>query len=381
MYLKDFINQILSISEIDKKIDSAFLERLAISKQLLEGTSVKDRSSRSPFFLNDLGVRFTASPKEYAEWNVKKINVKIPSHNKLVLDLLQTKIELLPYVMDACVLLTGDFDAVLEVASKRKSEILEDGTYKTLIYSGTAFASKGSEDSYLFFSKAIHKSKDISRVITAYHRLIITKLKRFHDYEGAQKLLYTLVSEKIPESEDKDLYMALFDNMLGLAIVMEPNNFSLVTAKTLLMNAAERLDKYTATCSSRNKKSQAERYKGQVAINLVQLEIQKHNYKLANQVAINNLEHVKKHSKGYVAEAYSVLAYTQFLLKEYTSSLKTAKNALNEHVSIGNYDGVKASREMIISCYMKLNMKNAAKAEAQLILNKSFKKETTESKN
>lgn len=32
MYLEDFINQILSIPKFDKKIDSAFLERLNISK-------------------------------------------------------------------------------------------------------------------------------------------------------------------------------------------------------------------------------------------------------------------------------------------------------------------------------------------------------------
>lgn len=129
MYLEDFINQILSIPKFDKKIDSAFLERLNISKKLLEGTSVRDRSSRSPFFLNDLGVRFTTSPREFVEWNTKKINVKIPSYDKLVSDMLQAEIGLLPYIMDACILLTGNFDAVFDIVSRRKSEILKHGTY------------------------------------------------------------------------------------------------------------------------------------------------------------------------------------------------------------------------------------------------------------
>lgn len=375
MYLEDFINQILSIPKFDKKIDSAFLERLNISKKLLEGTSVRDRSSRSPFFLNDLGVRFTTSPREFVEWNTKKINVKIPSYDKLVSDMLQAEIGLLPYIMDACILLTGNFDAVFDIVSRRKSEILKHGTYNALIYSGTVCASKGSKDSYLYFSKAIQRAGDINHVITAYHRLIITKLKRFHDYEGAQELLYTLISKEIPRSKDKDLYMALFDNMLGLAVVMEPNSFSLVMAKTLLVNATDRINKYVSTCSSIKGKSQAERYKGQVAINLVQLEIQKHDYKLAYHIAINNLEHVRIYSKGYVAEACSILAYTQYLLKNYHDVLMTSKEALNEHADIGNFDGVKASREMLISCYIKLGMKEEAKAEAQLILDKSFKKE------
>ncbi|WP_193699392.1 hypothetical protein, partial [Lactobacillus helveticus] len=71
----------------------------------------------------------------------------------------------------------------------------------------------------------------------------------------------------------------------------------------------------------------------------------------------------------------------KFQLNNYSSALITSKKALNEHVNIGNYDGIKASREMIINCYMKLNMKDKAKAEAQLILDKSFEKENIESKN
>ncbi|MFH4427975.1 hypothetical protein, partial [Lactobacillus helveticus] len=38
-------------------------------------------------------------------------------------------------------------------------------------------------------------------------------------------------------------------------------------------------------------------YKGQVAINLVQLEIQKNNFKSANAIAIKNLDHVKNFLK------------------------------------------------------------------------------------
>ena len=233
MYLSNFVDQILLIPKIDEKIDPAFLERLTISKKLLDGTSVKGRSSRSPFFLNDLGVRFTVSPREFAEWNYRKINKRIPSYDDIVSDMLQVKIESLSYIMDACILLTGNFNAVHKVVSERKNEILKNGTYTTLIYSGTICASENSKESYLFFNKAIQKAKDINHVITAYHRLIITKLKRFHDYESAQKLLYTLLSEEIPKSKDRDLYMALFDNMLGLGIVMEPDDFSLVIAKTL----------------------------------------------------------------------------------------------------------------------------------------------------
>ncbi|NRO45105.1 hypothetical protein IMAU30034_01298 [Lactobacillus helveticus] len=123
-------------------------------------------------------------------------------------------------------------------------------------------------------------------------------------------------------------------------------------------------------------RSQAERYKGQVAINLVQLEIQKNNFKSANAIAIKNLDHVKNFSKGYVAEAYSTLVYTQFLLKDYKNSVSTSKQSVNEHIKIENYDGVKASREMLIGNYMKLGLKEEASKEAQLILDKSFKLES-----
>ncbi len=384
MYLENFVEEVLSIPNIDKKLNSTFLERLSVSKKLLEGTSVEERSSRSPFFLNDLGVRYTVSPKEFTKWSIKDLDVDFPSTSNLEKDLEEANINLLPYVMDSSALLTGDFETIFKVVSKRESEILKFGSYNALIYSGTVAASQNSKLAYVFFSEAINgarKDNDINHVITAYHRLIITKLKRFHDLKEAQELLDELVSREIPKSSDKDLYMALYDNMLGLAIVMEPNDFSIISAKSMLINATRRINEYVAQCTDKNKKSQAERYKGQVGINLVQLELENNHYNEANRIALSNLEHVKKYSKGYAAEAYSVLAYTQFMLGEYQEALHTSQLATNAHVEVGNYDGVQASREMLINCYMKLGMKVKAKEQAQLILDKSFQHESIESKN
>ena len=382
MYLENFVEEVLSIPNIDKKLNSTFLERLSVSKKLLEGTSVEERSSRSPFFLNDLGVRYTVSPKEFTKWSIKDLDVDFPSTSNLEKDLEEANINLLPYVMDSSALLTGDFETIFKVVSKRESEILKFGAYNALIYSGTVAASQNSKLAYVFFSEAINRARkdnDINHVITAYHRLIITKLKRY--LKEAQELLDELVSREIPKSSDKDLYMALYDNMLGLAIVMEPNDFSIISAKSMLINATRRINEYVAQCTDKNKKSQAERYKGQVGINLVQLELENNHYNEANRIALSNLEHVKKYSKGYAAEAYSVLAYTQFMLGEYQEALHTSQLATNAHVEVGNYDGVQASREMLINCYMKLGMKVKAKEQAQLILDKSFQHESIESKN
>lgn len=384
MYLENFVEEVLSIPNIDKKLNSTFLERLSVSKKLLEGTSVEERSSRSPFFLNDLGVRYTVSPKEFTKWSIKDLDIDFPSTSNLEKDLEEANINLLPYVMDSSALLTGDFETIFKVVSKRESEILKFGSYNALIYSGTVAASQNSKLAYVFFSEAINRARkdnDINHVITAYHRLIITKLKRFHDLKEAQELLDELVSREIPKSSDKDLYMALYDNMLGLAIVMEPNDFSIISAKSMLINATRRINEYVAQCTDKNKKSQAERYKGQVGINLVQLELENNHYNEANRITLSNLEHVKKYSKGYAAEAYSVLAYTQFMLGEYQEALHTSQLATNAHVEVGNYDGVQASREMLINCYMKLGMKVKAKEQAQLILDKSFQHESIESKN
>ena len=335
MYLENFVEEVLSIPNIDKKLNSTFLERLSVSKKLLEGTSVEERSSRSPFFLNDLGVRYTVSPKEFTKWSIKDLDVDFPSTSNLEKDLEEANINLLPYVMDSSALLTGDFETIFKVVSKRESEILKFGSYNALIYSGTVAASQNSKLAYVFFSEAINRARkdnDINHVITAYHRLIITKLKRFHDLKEAQELLDELVSREIPKSSDKDLYMALYDNMLGLAIVMEPNDFSIISAKSMLINATRRINEYVAQCTDKNKKSQAERYKGQVGINLVQLELENNHYNEANRITLSNLEHVKKYSKGYAAEAYSVLAYTQFMLGEYQEALHTSQLATNAHV-------------------------------------------------
>lgn len=168
MYLENFVEKVLSIPDIDKKINSTFLERLTVSKKLLEGTSVEDRSSRSPFFLNDLGVRYTVSPKEFTKWSIKNLNVTLPSTSNLENDLTEGNINLLPYIMDSSALLMGDFETIFKVVSKRKSEILKYGSYNALIYSGTVSASQNSKLAYIFFSEAInraHQDKDINHVI------------------------------------------------------------------------------------------------------------------------------------------------------------------------------------------------------------------------
>ena len=54
----------------------------------------------------------------------------------------------------------------------------------------------------------------------------------------------------------------------------------------------------------------------------------------------------------------------------------TMRSQAERYKGIGNYDGVKASREMLIGNYMKLGLKEEASKEAQLILDKSFKLES-----
>ncbi|MFK5221044.1 hypothetical protein ACI3PI_05680 [Lactobacillus helveticus] len=78
---------------------------------------------------------------------------------------------------------------------------------------------------------------------------------------------------------------------------MEQNAFSWIAAKAMLINAANHIREYLAFCTNDTMRSQAERYKGQVAINLVQLEIHKNNFKSANAIAIKNLDHVKNFLK------------------------------------------------------------------------------------
>ena len=39
--------------------------------------------------------------------------------------------------------------------------------------------------------------------------------------------------------------------MLGLAIVMEPNDFSIISAKSMLINATRRINEYVAQCTDK----------------------------------------------------------------------------------------------------------------------------------
>ncbi|GKT04628.1 hypothetical protein [Furfurilactobacillus entadae] len=142
MYLKTYVETALNKLNSSKYENTAFSERLEVAAALLKGVPFEERSSRAPFFLNDLGVRFTESPREFAAWNSDKIDVTLPTSNEILDDLMKFNIDKLHYLLDAVVLITGDYDSVVQAVLQRKQEILSKGSYEALIYSGTAVASR-----------------------------------------------------------------------------------------------------------------------------------------------------------------------------------------------------------------------------------------------
>jgi hypothetical protein len=376
MYLEAYINEALKSVKANKYSNAAFLERLSVASKLLKGVQTETRTVKAPFFLNDLGVRYSDGPKEFAEWNSKQIEVALPSHKQIVNDLENWSVTKLADVFDACVLLTGDYAAVMEVALSRKDDIINNGSISALTYSGSACAALGNKAAYTFFDRAINISKSNKDTITNIHRLIVTKLKRFKDFSGAEKLMNRLVSVEIKNSNYKKVYMGLFDNILGLGEIMEKSPLSWISAKTNLLNAKDSIEEYLTYSSDLDMVSQAFRYRGQVELNLVQLEIMKGNLSSAKILAQNNVRYVRKNATEYLPEAVSTLAYLEYLNKDYNKSISTTKEAINLHAEIGNLDGIIAGRETLIGNYTKLKRKSEAINEARLIKSKSFEIES-----
>ncbi|WP_407881552.1 hypothetical protein [Furfurilactobacillus entadae] len=228
------------------------------------------------------------------------------------------------------------------------------------------------KDAYDFFSAAIKKAPDVNHVITGYHRLIVSKMKRFHDSKNLRQLMDQMVSIEIPKSAERKLYFALFENLLGLGMVMEEAPLSWISAKTSLLVAADYISEFLQESTNIDLISQARRYQGQVGINMVQLEVSNNDLDQALFVATENLDNVKKYSTDYVAEAYNTLGYTEYLCKNYEDAIVHLKTAVDEQSKIGNLDGIIDARRILISCYVKLKDNKKAETEARLIIEKSF---------
>lgn len=366
-----FTEFVYNLSKINQKlgvIETAFKERVNFALQVVAGkASLNKRTIYAPYYLNDLGIRHSSSPRLFMNEIVKKTDISIPSTEEIVNELMNINIDKLGIWLDTVVLITGDFKSAYLISEARKTEIIKSKNYDLLIYSGSAAsATKKPETGSEFFEYAAKFASSTIGSVIAKHRYLVTKLKRERNFELFDKQILNLLFNDILQLKKNDQLQVipLVDNLVALRILMgnDVKSDSLINS-VLLFNAQKLLDMSKKDTDDQPYINQSVRYQSQISINQVQVLHAMGKNKEAVEILETNLEQVKQYSEEYVSEALGALSYALYIAERYHDAVKYGKSAILEYAKVGNTTGIATTRQVLVGSYSKLGNKSEIKNE------------------
>lgn len=359
--IESFLNELKVIDFTDLGPARPVLEeRIKIATGLLKNENMEFRTTKAPYFLNDLGVRYASAPSHFMQDITTKKRIILPTSNELCAALDNYLINSLPNALDAVVLLTGNFEAVKNTVLKRQQEILKNGTYILNIYAGTAAATLNDGDNgILFFEAAVEKAENNLDGLIAKHRLLATLLKRKRNFKLFDEMIVDIFLNDLQKISDyeKLQIIALLNNLLALRYVMDKDvTETILTDISLLTNSQQLLKESIAQGNSSNYDvSQSVRYTSQIAINQVQLLHKIGKQSDAVNILKYNLEIVKQNAPEYLSEAFGTYSYSLYLDDRFEEAIEYAKKGLREYSEVGNTRGIDAMRQILIGSFSKLD--------------------------
>lgn len=340
--------------------------------QVVEGEkSLNERTIYAPYYLNDLGIGLSSSPRIFMNEIAKENDISMPSTEGIVAELMNVKIDKLGLWLDTVVLITGDFKAAYLVSEARKSEIIKSKNCDLFIYSGSAAsAMRKPEIGAEFFEYAVKYAPSTIDSVIAKHRYLVTKLKRERNFELFDKKILNLLFNDVMQLEEKDKLQVipLVDNLLALRMLMgnDVKADNLVNS-VLLFNAQKILNHSKNDTYDQSYINQSVRYQSQISINQVQVLHSLGKHKEAVEVLEANLKQVKKYSKEYVSEVLGALSYALYIAERYLDAVKYGKAAILEYAKVGNTTGIATTRQVLVGSYSKLGNKSEIKNEIHFL--------------
>lgn len=363
MHFEEYVNNLLTQK---RNFSDTYLQRLMLAKSVIDGKKVDTtRTVTLPYLLNDLGVRRSKSPSLLAEAVATKAGVKIPSTEMLTEDLSMCNIESFADLSDAVVLCTGDYDAVANAVMNRKVELIQHRDYVSLVYSGTAIAEPHPQEAISFFQQASKCAHNDMDAIIALHRAAATALKRVHDYPKATDFIRQIMEHPVSTLVEELKKYALANNLYALLLIMDTSKCSQDYAKDMItLNAhleCSCIIDDTCKCSH-IVKSEAARYRSQIAINYAQLLQNEKDYKGAAAFLEKNIEQVQKDSPEYMPEALAAAGYACYLSGQFADAIEHLQKAVGLFDDIGEIVGKKTATEILISALEKSGRSTEAQA-------------------
>ncbi|MDN6803100.1 hypothetical protein WM015_01910 [Bifidobacterium mongoliense] len=333
-----------------KRISPAFFERSLILKASVSSIFNRQdvfslRSVGAPYYVTDLGVRFSEDPHRFYLLHCDIAGLRPIEESEIVHALSESDIASFGNKVDAFIVFFGDYRCVSKAIAERKSELIAQGSYSTLVYCGVVLAALGNGRSADFFESAVQKTDNPHLKYAAVHRMAAAEIKRFHRSNDAIKLL-TQAKDSYIDKDDPlgQIDLALYYNLYALAEIGSRTDLGIVS---ILEMASHSL---TSGLESGRlgpmSKSMAARYASQVAINKAQILAKEGDYSAAKNILYDNLQFCILNVPEYYPEAAAEHAYTCFLDRDYDSALLWSEKAFARYYFSGDLRGMQTCREI-----------------------------------
>lgn len=358
MNITEYIGQYEKVENFQIEKFPAFFARLKIAQNTLyeNKQNTTSRGLNAPFYLTDLGVRKSDSPKRYASLVASILNVNLPDQQDVLNEMLSISIDSLDKWFDIVMLLTGDYEVICHTIIKRKKEILSSQHLRLLLFSGTALSACNDEKYRDFFNAASYiENESFEEKVILQHRLAVSELKRSKNVQSFNTIVSNILSNyDMSKSEEFWVVLGLLNNLSGLAQVKDHSTPSILTLTMVnadcILNAALKKEQDVT------KADMILRYLGQVAINRSQLAMANNDLQSAIDIMKISLKRNLDAGSLYAGEAYGILSVMEFKGSRFEDALLHADKARVVFKQIGDISAMEASYKITIGSLSKMNM-------------------------
>jgi hypothetical protein len=329
------------------------------------------RSIAAPVYVSDLGIRRHDDPRLFFDAHMQLLAFPAgPTPPQVVDEMLGADIPDLAGLLDACILLTGDYDSAVKVIGDRLGEISASRVFALQLYAGVILAACGDPRCRkLFIAAASTARAHAGANAMALHRLAAAEIKRFRQPARGVEILdgidaqLELTNEREGEfsSADRETLMSLTGNLRALALLQ------LGDASGAASEVARARDRVQLDGLSSVDRSEAARYASQETINVAQVLVARGAVTDAIALLDENIRFCRANCPEYVGEALSVAAYAGYLADDFASSRVMAEGAIAELVHQATPTRLRVAREVLMATLVGLEDPDSARAVFQSI--------------
>lgn len=329
----------------------------------LELSAVGTRQTNSPNYISDLGLRTREDPRIYLSESIKPIGINLSEYESMfsVDDFYNSWVNegcdsfSLIHHFDVLVNFAGQWDTAAALSRYVWENNNHNCNYVLLTYLASCLSveqDSSSGDIYEYMLKNIANCSVVDCIMTRirFAAWLIKRKDLLRDgiaqlYSNIKQIKDAVRNYRLSHA-DGVVLECVTDNLLALAFLKQGLKKEAINIIDSAYSRMHFIDGQVVT-----KIEEALRFRQQITINKIQLQVLDGKFDEAYILAKDYLSWVESRKLGYESEATILLSYLEYLRHNYRSAIKFANLSLGLSVSDGSIKQVALIRKLLIASY------------------------------